>query len=73
MEIFITLTKYNTCQWCEESKPLLVVYYLISKITPLIIVSNEFMRDETYPLMFIDRVYNNMSTYNSEKKRYYEH
>ena len=18
MEIFITLTKYNTCQWCEE-------------------------------------------------------
>ena len=33
MEIFITLTKYNTCQRCEEGKPLLVVYYLISILT----------------------------------------
>ena len=30
MEIFITLTKYNTRQQHEEGKPLLVVYYLIS-------------------------------------------
>ena len=30
MEIFITLTKYNTHQRFEEGKPLLVVYYLIS-------------------------------------------
>ena len=33
IEIFITLTKYNTCQPCEEGKPLLVVYYLISILT----------------------------------------
>ena len=40
MEIFITLTKYNTCQWCEEGKPLLVVYYLISMLTSLTMMSN---------------------------------
>ena len=34
MEIFITLTKYNTPQQHEEGKPLLVVYYLISLLTP---------------------------------------
>ena len=28
--------------------------------------SNVFMRNGTYPLMFIGRVYNNMSTYNKE-------
>ena len=27
MEMFIALTKYNTRQWHEEGKPLLVVYY----------------------------------------------
>ena len=27
MKIFITLTKYNTRQWHEENKQLLVVYY----------------------------------------------
>ena len=25
IEIFITLTKYNTHLWCEEDKPLLMV------------------------------------------------
>ena len=30
MEIFITLTKYNTCQRREEGNPLLVVNYLVS-------------------------------------------
>ena len=34
MEIFITLTKYNTCQRCEDGKPLQVMYYLISILTP---------------------------------------
>ena len=34
MEIFITLTKYNTGQQREEGKPLLVVYYLVSILTP---------------------------------------
>ena len=29
MQIFITLTKYNTRQWREERKPLLVAYNLI--------------------------------------------
>ena len=59
MEIFITLAKYNTCQWCEEGKPLSVVYYLISILIPhLTIVSNVFMRNGTYSLMFIGRVYN---------------
>ena len=47
MEIFIILTKCNTLQRQEEGK------------SPLIIVSNEFMRNGTYSLMFIGRVYNN--------------
>ena len=33
MEIFIILTKYNTHQR-QKGKPLLVVYYLISILTP---------------------------------------
>ena len=39
MEIFITLTKYNTCQQGEEGKPLQMVYYLISILPSLTIVS----------------------------------
>ena len=34
IEIFITLTKYNTCQQLEEGKPLQVVYYLVSALPP---------------------------------------
>ena len=34
MEIFIILTKYNTRQWREEGKPLLVVYYLVNILLP---------------------------------------
>ena len=34
MEIFIILTKYNTQQQREEGKLMLVVYYLISILTP---------------------------------------
>ena len=48
MEIFIIFTKYNTRQRREEGKPLLVVYNLVSILTPLTIVSNVFMRNETY-------------------------
>ena len=33
MEIFITLTKYNTRRWCGEGNPLLVVNYLVSIFT----------------------------------------
>ena len=58
MEIFITLTKFNTCQEWEEGKLMLVVYYLINILTLLTIVSNVFMRNEIYPLMFICMVYN---------------
>ena len=60
-KIFITLTRYSTCQWREEGKPLLVVYSLISILTPtLTIVSNVFMRNGTYPLMFLGSGYDNM-------------
>ena len=58
MEIFITLTKYNTHRRREEGKPPQVVYYLINILPPLIIVSNVFMRNATYLLMFIGTVYN---------------
>ena len=58
MEIFISLTKYNTRQRSEEGKQLQVVYYLISILTHLIIVSNVFMKNGSYPLLFIGRVYN---------------
>ena len=60
MEIFITLTKCNTPQRHEECKPLPVVYNLISILTPHTIVSNLFMRNRTYPLIFIGKVYNTM-------------
>ena len=64
MEIFIILTKYNTCQRQEEGKQLLVVYYLISiSTTSLTTVSNIFMRNGTNPFrirkQFIGTVYNN--------------
>ena len=55
MEIFITLTKYNIHQWCEEGKPLL----MFSQHIYLTIVFNIFMRNGTYPLMFIGRLCNN--------------
>ena len=55
MEIFITLTKYKTCQRCEEGNPLLVVNYLVSILSS---VSNIFMRIGAYPLMFIGSIYN---------------
>ena len=59
MDIFITLTKYNTRQGREEGKPLLVVYYLISMLnTNLTIESNVYMRFGTYPLLFIGTIYN---------------
>ena len=34
MEIFITRTKYNTCQRHEEGNQLLVVNYLVSILPP---------------------------------------
>ena len=59
MEIFITLIKYYTHQRYKEGKPQLVVYCLINILTPhFTIVSNVFMRNETYPLMFIGTVSN---------------
>ena len=61
MEIFIALTKYYTCLQRKEGNPQLVVPYLITKFhTPLTIVSNVFMRNGTYPLMFLGRVNNNI-------------
>ena len=57
IEIFITWTKYNTCQWSEEGETTAggddLVYF-----HPFTIVSNVFMRSGTYSLMFIVRVYN---------------
>ena len=65
MEIFITLTKYNTHQQREEVNPLLIVYYLISIFTLLTIVSNVSMRrNGTYPLMFIGTVYKTFNCLN---------
>ena len=49
MEIFIALTKYNTHQQREEDKPLLVVYDLISKLTPLTIVSSDIHEEWDIP------------------------
>ena len=57
IEIFITLTKYNTRQWHEEGNPLLVVNYLVY-FHLLTIVPNVFMSNGTYSLMFMGRVYN---------------
>ena len=57
MEIFITLTKYNTCQQREEGNPLLMVTtrYIFTHFT---IASNVFMRIGTYTFMFIGMLYN---------------
>ena len=44
MEVFITLTKYNTCQSCEEGNLFLVMNYFVSILLPLTIVPNVFMR-----------------------------
>ena len=50
--------KYNTHQRREEG-----TRYLVSILPLLIIESNVFMRNGTYPLMFIGRVYNNLLIY----------
>ena len=34
-EIFLTLTKYNTCQRREKGKPQLMMNFLITMINPL--------------------------------------
>ena len=60
MEIFITLTKYNSSQWYKEDKPLLAVYYLINILSPLTIVSNLFMKNGIYSLMFTGMAYNGL-------------
>ena len=58
MEIFITLAKYNTRQWREEGKLLLMVTTWWAYFHPFTVVSNIFMRNGTYPLMFIGKIYN---------------
>ena len=58
MEILITLTKYNTLQWHEEGKPLLVVTTKSVHFTHFTIVSNKFMRNGAYSIMLMGRVYN---------------
>ena len=58
MKIFITLTKYNTHQQCEEGNPMLMGKYLASLLPHLTTVSNIFMRNGTYLLMFIGTIYN---------------
>ena len=58
MEIFITLSKYNTRRQREEGNPDLVVNYLVNILpTPIITVSNVFMMIGTYPLIFMGTVY----------------
>ena len=53
MEIFITLTKYNTRQQRrEEDKPLPETTTLLVN-PPLTIMFNVYVRNGTYPLMFI--------------------
>ena len=59
MEIYITLKKYNTHQRREEGKLQLMVYCLITILLSLTILTIVFMSNLTYPLMFIDTVYNN--------------
>ena len=34
IEIFITVTKYNTSPWCEEGNLLLMLNYLVSILHP---------------------------------------
>ena len=58
VENLSSINKYNTRQQREEGKPLRVVYYLTITFIPLTIVSNIFMTNGTYPLMFIGTVYN---------------
>ena len=52
MEIF-TLTKYNNCQWREEGNH--CYWWLLGIFSPR--HNCVFMRNGTYPLMFIGRVY----------------
>ena len=40
MKIFITLTKYNTCQWHGKGNPLQVVKYLVSILRYLLHVQS---------------------------------
>ena len=58
MEIFITLTKYNTRQRCEEGNHCSWWRLCTFLPPPLTIVSNLFIRNGTHSLMFIGRVYN---------------
>ena len=51
MEIFITLNKYKTHQSVKKVHTARSDY-LVSKLFSLTIVSNVFMRDGTYPLLF---------------------
>ena len=75
MEIFITLTKYNTCPQCEEDTHCL--WWLLSEHIYLppsfTIVSNLFMRNGTYPLMFIDKAYNKNRTYSVDLQEIKNH
>ena len=63
MEIFIALKKYNTRQRREEGKPQLVMTSLSAYYPNFTIVSNVFMRNETYLLMFIGTEYNKYIIY----------
>ena len=60
MELFITLTKYNTCQRHVEGNTLLVLTILSAEIT-CTIICNVFLRNGTYLLLFTEKVYNNMA------------
>ena len=59
MESYVRLTKYYTRLRRGEGNPQLAVTTKLACLTLLTIVSNVFMRNRTYPLMFIGRVYNN--------------
>ena len=57
MEIFITLTICNTCPHRKEDNRSL--WWLCNIFRPFKIMSDVFMRNGTYPLMVIGKIYNN--------------
>ena len=59
MEIFITLTKYNTQQRRAEGNHCWCVQLNQHIFMPLTIMSNVFLKNGTYPFIHIGRVYKN--------------
>ena len=62
MEILITLNKYKTRQSVKKV-PTASGDYSVSKLPTFTIVSNIFMRNGMYSLLFTGRVYNSYQYY----------